>query len=319
MSATAQQEPQASQISQVPRTPQAPQAPQPPADAPVSVLGLGMMGSALAAALVKAGHPTTVWNRSEAKTGPLAAQGATPVRDVTDAITASPLVIVCLTTNDNVTELLAPHAEALRGRTLVNLTNGTPSQARELAAWAGEHGISYLDGGIIAVPQMVAAGAGYIFYSGDKTAYETHRATLAAMIETKWTGEDPGLAALYDLSLLTGMYGLIIGVTQAYALIRSEGVPAKDFAPLLVDWLIAMTHANVPATADALDSGQHLTDVSSLAINQAAFSNFPATYAEQGLDGSLFAPFQALLDRSIAEGHAADGLSRLSELLKLKP
>lgn len=32
----------------------------------VAVLGLGQMGSALAAAFLKAGHRVTVWNRSEA-------------------------------------------------------------------------------------------------------------------------------------------------------------------------------------------------------------------------------------------------------------
>ncbi|AVZ74581.1 hypothetical protein SLUN_22845 [Streptomyces lunaelactis] len=47
---------------------------------PVSVVGLGIMGTALAAAFLKAGHPTTVWNRSAAKTGPLVAQGALPAR-----------------------------------------------------------------------------------------------------------------------------------------------------------------------------------------------------------------------------------------------
>lgn len=196
-------------------------------NAPVSVLGLGMMGSALAAALIRAGHPTTVWNRTAAKTGPLVAQGATPAATAAEAITAAPLVIVCLTTNDGVRALLTPETDALAGRTVVNLTNGTPAQARELADWAAAHGITYIDGGIMAVPQMIATPAAYILYSGtDEDAFATHRPTLAALADTKWVGKDPGLAALYDLSLLTGMYGMVMGVVQAYALIGSAGVPA---------------------------------------------------------------------------------------------
>ncbi|MGG1612408.1 NAD(P)-binding domain-containing protein [Paenibacillus phoenicis] len=31
---------------------------------PVSVIGLGMMGSALAQTFLKEGHPTTIWNRT---------------------------------------------------------------------------------------------------------------------------------------------------------------------------------------------------------------------------------------------------------------
>lgn len=287
------------------------------APASVTVLGLGLMGTALAAALLKAGHDTTVWNRTASKTGPLAAQGATPAETAAEAIAASPLVIVCLTTNDNVRGLLEAEADALAGRTVVNLTNGTPAQARELADWAAGLGITYIDGGIMAVPQMIATPAAYILYSGtDEEAYETHRPTLAALADTKWVGKDPGAAALYDLSLLTGMYGMVMGVAQAYALIGSGGVPAREFAPLLKDWVNAMTDGLVPGMAEALDSGQHLTDVSSLAINQAALPNFLTTFAQQGLRTDLFEPLQALLDRSIDEGYAADGLSRLVTLIK---
>ncbi|MFI6490496.1 NAD(P)-dependent oxidoreductase [Streptomyces sp. NPDC050564] len=282
---------------------------------PVGVLGLGLMGTALAAALLKAGHPTTVWNRTPSKTGPLTAQGATPAGTHAEAVTAGPLTLVCLTTYDDVTELLHPHTTVLTGRTLVNVTNGTPVQARKLASWAQEHGIAYVDGGIMAVPQMIATPAAYVLYSGDERAYETHRATLAALGGTRWTGTDPGLAALYDLSLLTGTYGMVAGVAQAFALIRSEGIPARELAPLLQDWLTAMANGLVPGTANAVDTGRHLTDVSSLAVSQAAFPGLLHTFADQGVRTELFEPMRELLDRAVAEGYADDGLSRLVELL----
>ncbi|MGA4850483.1 hypothetical protein ACOBQB_31170 [Streptomyces sp. G5(2025)] len=186
-----------------------------------------------------------------------------------------------------------------------------------MAERAAAHGITYLDGGIMAVPQMIATPAAYILHSGtDEEAYETHRPTLAALADTKWVGKDPGAAALYDLSLLTGMYGLVMGVAQAYALIGSGGVPAREFAPLLKDWVGAMTEGLVPGMAEAVDSGQHLTDVSSLAINQAALPNFLSAFDQQGLRGDLFKPLQDLLDRSVEEGYATDGLSRLVTLIR---
>ncbi|MCX4818533.1 NAD(P)-binding domain-containing protein [Streptomyces sp. NBC_01142] len=283
----------------------------------VSVLGLGMMGTALAAAFLGAGHPVTVWNRSPAKTGPLIAQGALPADTAADAVAASPLVVVCLLTNDNFEELLATLTEDVAGRTLVNLTNGTPAQARELAAWAAEHGAQYIDGGIMAVPQMIAGPHAYVLYSGDEQAYETHRPTLAALGATRWTGTDPGLAALQDLALLAGMYGMFTGVLQAFALVRTENIPATEFSELLVPWISAML-SGAPELAKAIDSGQHLTDVSSLAVNQAAFPNFLTTFRDQGISGELFEPIQALLDRAVDQGHAADGLSRLADLLTVR-
>ncbi|MER5463715.1 NAD(P)-binding domain-containing protein [Streptomyces sp. NPDC002668] len=281
----------------------------------VSVLGLGMMGSALAAAFLKAGHPVTVWNRSAARTGPLAAQGALPADTPAAAVAASPLVVICLLTNDNVQELLAPLADDVAGRTLANVTNGTPGQARELAAWAAKHGAEYLDGGIMAVPRMIAGPQAYVFYSGSRQTFDAHRETLTALGGTKYVGTDPGFAALYDLALLTGMYGMVLGVMQAYALVGTEDVSATEFSELLVPWIGAML-GGAPEWAKAIDSGQHLTDVSSLAVNHAAIPNFLTAFRDQGVRTDLFEPFQAILDRAMAEGYAADGLSRIADLLR---
>ncbi|MEU9702179.1 NAD(P)-binding domain-containing protein [Streptomyces sp. NPDC047981] len=296
--------------------PARPSSPAPaPAPTPVSVLGLGMMGSALASAFLRAGHPVTVWNRSPAKTGPLVAQGALPAATPADAVAASPLVVLCLLTNDNVDEVLdGLDGGAVAGKTLVNLTNGTPEQARALSARATALGARYVDGGIMAVPQMIASPAAYVLYSGDEEAYETHRSTLAVLGGTRWTGTDPGLAALYDLGLLTGMYGMFTGVVQALALVRTENIGAEEYAELLVPWMTAML-GGVPEIARAVDSGSHLTDVSSLAVSQAAFPNFLSTFRAQGVSTELFEPFQALLDRAVEEGYAGDGASRMVELL----
>jgi 3-hydroxyisobutyrate dehydrogenase-like beta-hydroxyacid dehydrogenase len=300
----------------MPESTAAPATDSAPDSARVSVIGLGLMGSALASALLKAGHQVTVWNRSPAKAGILAAQGAVPADSPAAAVTAGDLTILCLTTYDDVSGLLEPIADSLDGRVVANLTNGTPDQARTLAAWVGDQGAAYLDGGIMAVPQMIATPAGYVLYSGDEHAYETHRATLAALGGTRWTGTDPGFAALYDMSLLTGMYGMITGISQAFAVMQSAGVPAADFAPLLENWVVAMTQGLVPDYARALASGDHLTDVAGLGMQAAAFDNILDLYRAQGVRTELFEPLAALLKRSVAEGHGADGLSRLAELVR---
>ncbi|MFE0421254.1 NAD(P)-dependent oxidoreductase [Streptomyces sp. NPDC058953] len=280
----------------------------------VSVLGLGMMGSALAAAFIAAGHPVTVWNRTASKTGPLVAQGATPAPGPADAVAASDLLVFCLTVNSNVGDLLESVKDDIAGRTIVNLTNGTPAQGRELAAWAAEHGAHYLDGGIMAVPQMIAGPHAYVYYSGDRAAFERYEETFRALGGARYVGEDAGFAALNDFALLIGMYGQDMGIWHAFALVRSAGIPAKAIAEPLRNWLVAMADS-VDDYAEALDSGDHLTDVSSLVVNEAALPNLLDTLAEQGITTEFFRPTEALIRRAVAEGHGADGLSRLADLL----
>lgn len=280
----------------------------------VTVLGLGAMGSALAGALLEAGRPVTVWNRSADKTKPLVERGAVAAGSAAEAVAASDLVIVCLLDDASVREVLK--TASLAGRTVVNLTNGTPRQARELAEWVEEQGGAFLDGGIMAVPPMIGRPGAFVFYSGPRDVFDTHRAAFDAFGGSNYVGEDPGLAALHDLALLSGMYGQFTGVLQAYALIRSEGLSAVEFAPLLSGWLTAMG-SFVQHAAVEVDSGDYTQNVvSNLGMQAAAFENLPIAAADQGVSSELLAPLHQLLLRRAADGHGAENLTSVIELLK---
>ncbi|WP_116206145.1 NAD(P)-dependent oxidoreductase [Amycolatopsis circi] len=280
----------------------------------VTVLGLGAMGSALAGALLGTGRPVTVWNRSADKTKPLVTRGAVAAESAAKAVAASELVIACLLDDASVREVL--DTASLPGKTVVNLTNGTPRQACELAEWVTEKGGRFLDGGIMAVPPMIGQPGAFVFYSGPKDLFDTHRAVFDAFGGSNYVGEDPGLAALHDLALLSGMYGQFTGILQAYALIRSEGLSAVEFAPLLSGWLTAMG-GFAQTAAKEVDSGDYTQDVvSNLGMQAAAFENLPAAAADQGVSSELLAPLHQLLLRRAADGHGAENLTSVIELLK---
>jgi 3-hydroxyisobutyrate dehydrogenase-like beta-hydroxyacid dehydrogenase len=62
----------------------------------VSVIGLGSMGSALAAGLLAGGQQVTVWNRTEQRISPLVELGASRATAPAAAIESSPITIVCV-------------------------------------------------------------------------------------------------------------------------------------------------------------------------------------------------------------------------------
>ncbi|MEW9556283.1 NAD(P)-dependent oxidoreductase [Nonomuraea sp. NPDC050783] len=275
----------------------------------ISVLGLGLMGSALAGALLAAGHRVTVWNRTPAKADPLVARGATLAATPAEAVAASPLVIACLLDYASVREVL--DGVPLRGRVLANLTTGRPSEARESASWAIEQGAEYLDGGIMAVPQMIAGPGALILYSGERAAFDRHEQALAALAEPRYVGEDPGMAPLLDLAMLTGMYGQFVGALEALALVRSAKFPLTEFTTdLLVPWLNAMATLQ-PAWAQALEAGDHRTEVSNLEVNRAGMENLERAFTEQGVRLDLLLPVKALIERRVAKGLGHEGLSGL--------
>ncbi|MEV5595901.1 NAD(P)-binding domain-containing protein [Streptomyces sp. NPDC052496] len=283
---------------------------------PVTVIGLGDMGAALAGAFLAQGRQVTVWNRTAAKADALAARGALRAGTVGDAVAASPLVVVCVLDHGVVEDVLGPVSGALAGRTVVNLTNGTPEQARKAAAWADEHGIGYLDGGIMAVPPGIGTPGAFILYSGPRELFDAHREALSALGRPEYAGTDPGAAALQDLALLTGMYGMLSGVVQALALVRSAGFGPVDFATAkLVPWLGAMAAA-VPHYAGQIESGDYTQGVvSRLAMQAAGLENIFRAHEDQGVSTELLAPLRALVARRLAEGHGAEDFPGVAELL----
>lgn len=280
----------------------------------ISVIGLGLMGAALAGILLDAGHDVTVWNRSPAKADALVARGARRAATAADAVAASPLVIVCVLDYPAVYGLL--DGAELDGRVVANLTTGRPSEAREAASWVAGRGGDYLDGGIMAVPQMIGHPGALILYSGSRTAFERHEQALGVLAEARFTGEDPGMAPLLDLAMLTGMYGQIAGFLEAAALVDSVGYPLTDFTEsLLVPWLNAMA-AHQPAWAELMEKGDHTTDVSNLEINRAGLENLVRTFREQQVKPDLLLPLKTVIDQRTARGHADDGLQSLIDELR---
>ncbi|MGW8764187.1 NAD(P)-dependent oxidoreductase [Streptomyces sp. NPDC055815] len=282
---------------------------------PVSLLGLGAMGAALARTWLAAGYPLTVWNRTPARAEALAGEGAKVADSAAAAVSASTLVVVCLLDDESVGTAL--DGVDLAGKDLVNLTTTTPAQARARAAWAEERGARYLDGGIMAVPPMIGVpeAGGYVFYSGSRELFESHRAALAIPAGTEYVGEDAGFAALHDVALLSGMYGMFAGAAHAFALVRKEDIDPVAFAPLLADWLAAMAQG-VHGTAAQLKSGDYTSGVvSNLAMQVAGTPTFLATAEGQGVSPELIRPYFELMRRRLDVGSGEEDLTGVVDLL----
>ncbi|MFI2777986.1 NAD(P)-dependent oxidoreductase [Streptomyces sp. ALB3] len=282
---------------------------------PLTLLGLGAMGAGLARAWLAAGHPLTVWNRNPARTGALAAEGARVAESAASAVAANTLVVVCLLDDASVGQVL--DGTGLAGKDVVNLVTSTPAQARDRAEWARARGARYLDGGMMAVPPMIGVpeAGGYVFYSGSRDLFEQHRETLGVPVGTTYVGEDAGHAALYDVALLSAMYGMTAGIAHAFALIRKEDIDPASFAPLLTDWLVAMA-PSAGRTAEQLRSGDYTEGVvSSLAMQVAGTPTFLGTAEQQGVSPELLSPLFGLMRRRLAEGGGEEDLTGVIDLL----
>ncbi|MFG2298317.1 NAD(P)-dependent oxidoreductase [Streptomyces sp. NPDC048603] len=280
----------------------------------VSVLGLGAMGSALSSALVKAGYETTVWNRSPGKADGLVAQGARAAGTAGEAVGAGGVVIACLLDHGSVREVLDPLAGELAGRVLINVTTTTPAESRELAAWAADAGIAYLDGGIMAVPPMIGHPGSSILYSGSADAFDQYKPLLDVWGTSTYFGEDAGLAPLYDLALLAGMYVMFAGFMHGAAMVAPAGVTARQFAAMAAPWLTAMTGA-FEGFAAVIDGGDYTVE-GQQSLVFSSLGDLLAASSDQGISTDVPAMVQRLIQHQIDAGHGEEGFARIIESIK---
>ncbi|MFI6306358.1 NAD(P)-dependent oxidoreductase [Amycolatopsis thailandensis] len=266
--------------------------------APVTVLGLGLMGTALARAFLTAGHPTTVWNRTAAKASALVAEGARLAPTIGDALAAGGTTIVCLIDYPAVRDLLDD--AALEGATLVNLTSGDSGQARETAAWAEKRGARYLDGAIMAIPSSIGTEEAVILLSGPLPDFD-----LGALGTVSHLGEDPGLASLYDVAGLTMMWSVLNAWLQGTAMLKTAGVDAATYAPF-AQQIAAGVAGWLPGYAEQVDKGSFPAEVSALETDVRAMAHMVEESEALGVNAELPKLIKAMADRAIAAGHGGE-------------
>ncbi|GAB3119803.1 NAD(P)-binding domain-containing protein [Streptomyces calidiresistens] len=280
-----------------------------------TLLGLGAMGRALAAAALDAGHSPTLWNRTPGRAGELLARGAREAASAREAITSADLIIVCLYDHASVHETLDPESDALRGRTLINLTTTTPEEARELSAWAAQRDIAYLDGAVMSVPGAIGSAEALILYSGSPEVFTTHREFLNTWAGSTHEGEDPGLASLWDLALLSGMYSMFAGFLQGVAMLQSAGVGAAEYAERAAPFLASMTELLGHST-EHLDKRDYGEPLQSLEWTTTLLDTITRAASEQGITPAPVDMVQRLIRRQIDAGHGAEDFDRIIESMR---
>ncbi|MDI6103418.1 NAD(P)-binding domain-containing protein [Actinoplanes sp. NEAU-A12] len=279
----------------------------------MTVLGLGMMGTALAGAFLDGGHPVTVWNRTPGRAAPLTDRGAVYAGSLAEAVEASPLVVICVRDYRAVRSVLEPAEALLAGRTLVNLTSGTSEEARATAGWAAGIGARYLDGAIMMTPPGIGQPHAAILYGGSRELFDEHEATLARLGGgTTRLSDDHGIPALYDVALLGLMWGTLNSFLHALALVGTEKVEATTFLPFATSWLGGVA-TFLPDLARQVDEGAYPAHDATLETHLSPIHHLVHESEVRGVDTALPRSFRALAERGVAEGHAKSSYAALIE------
>jgi 3-hydroxyisobutyrate dehydrogenase-like beta-hydroxyacid dehydrogenase len=288
----------------------------------VSVIGLGAMGSALARVLLERGHEVTVWNRSDSERAAAVAEaGAARVATPAAAASAAPLTIMCVTDYPAADEILAAQglADALAGRTLVQLTNGDEGQVRAQMAWVKAAGGRMLAGGILGYPRHIGRAETVIMYAGDAGAFEEHAPTLTGLAGAhRYLGEDPGPPNAVYVSAFGFYFAALAGFLEAAALAAKRGVGPSEFAAAMPG-MAALLLDHIDDAARRIEGEDFAGDQATVDIHLVGASRRQRTYSDQGLQSLMTGAFVAYCRQAHNAGEGGEDVAALIKRVAAPP
>jgi len=148
-------------------------------------VGLGTMGAAMAANLLRAGHSLTIWNRTPGRAPALLEAGAVEASDPAGVAAASEVVVICVSDTPDVEAVaLGPGgiAEgATPGTLVVDCSTIAPAGARHVAAELAERGVRFVDAPVTGGSEGARNATLAILVGGDSADVERARPVLEAM------------------------------------------------------------------------------------------------------------------------------------------
>jgi 3-hydroxyisobutyrate dehydrogenase-like beta-hydroxyacid dehydrogenase len=195
--------------------------------ATIGLVGLGLLGPAVATRLLAEGHDVG-FDVVSARGDALAALGGKPLASAAAVARAAEAVCTLLPSLDAVESVIAG-ADGLvaaggPGQTIIQMSTISPDLTERLAATTTARGQTFLDCPISGTSAMVARGDGIIFVGGPREAFARWRPTLEAILPHAVHVGTAGQAMLLKLvaNLLVALHSA--AAAEALAMARRGGL-----------------------------------------------------------------------------------------------
>ena len=194
----------------------------------IGFIGLGIMGGAMAANVLRAGYDLTVWNRTPGRITPLAEAGAAVAADPADLAARSDIIITCVSdTPDVEAVILGPGGViegARRGALVIDCSTISPEATRTIAARLRQKGVHLLDAPVSGGSEGAARGTLSIMLGGDADQVARAMPVLQAMGKTITHVGGQGAGQMAKLVNQVLVVVTMQGVAEALLLAEAGGL-----------------------------------------------------------------------------------------------
>ena len=166
----------------------------------VAFIGVGRMGSGMAARLIAAGHELSIYDPVASAMAPVAALGARIARSAADAAAISAVVMASVPGPADALKTARQIADSAEVEVFVDLSTSGPAAAQAIAALLAPRGICAIDAPVSGGVKGALAGKLAIMASGPAGALERVHPLLEVLGKVYRLGEKPGLGQTVKLA-----------------------------------------------------------------------------------------------------------------------
>ena len=199
--------------------------------APVGVIGLGLLGTALCERLLTAGYPVFVYNRTREKAEPLIARGA---QWSDNPLVHCDRVVISLYTTDIVEQVLDQLESGLRpGQIFIDTTTGDPTETTALGLRLAQQGVHYLETPIAASSEQTRRGDALAIVAGPEQPFLDCRDLFDCLAGKTHHVGPWGSAAKMKLvnNLVLGLHRVALAEGMLFA--EAIGIPMQNALDVL--------------------------------------------------------------------------------------
>lgn len=210
-------------------------------------IGVGRMGAPMAARLLKAGYPVSIWNRTRAKAETPELDGATVV-DTRSELADADILFTMLSTGKDVADVcFGPEGMFRDGvkampKMLIDCSTIGMDESAEIRSRLDKLGVKFLAAPVSGNPKCVRAGKLCCVVSGPKDTYEAAKPLLLAIAPrgAAYAGEGE-LARMCKIAVNLMLAVVNVNMAEVTLLAQKAGVPRHAFLEFLNGSVIGST------------------------------------------------------------------------------
>lgn len=203
----------------------------------IGIIGLGMLGNAVALHLIDSGYTITAYNRTKEKSAELKERGAMIVKSPKEVAENSELVIIIVKDADAVKEISFGDNGIIHGSheklIIADMSTVDPTESKNISKQFINSGIIKLDIPVMGGPNIAITGDLIMMASGDEKSFENCKKIFNVIANKIFFLGESGVANSIKLAMNLQITMLAMALSEGIMLVKKSNVDPKIFLEIL--------------------------------------------------------------------------------------